>query len=95
MKTSLEAVRRRDLIEAAYQTFLEFGLKGMTAARIGKRAGLSHGMINYYFRGCLAGIVRADENSEVAKQNLAVLNAAKSVYVQSNDLHCSRSPREQ
>lgn len=61
MKTSLEAIRRRDLIEAAYQTFLEFGLKGMTAARIGKRAGLSHGMINYYFKSkdeLLTAVVR-------------------------------------
>lgn len=49
-RTSIEQVRRRDLIEAAYQTFLEHGFKGMTMARIGERAGMSHGIVNYYFK---------------------------------------------
>lgn len=49
-RTSIEAVRRRDLIEAAYETFLEYGLGGMTVARIGQRAGMSHGLVNYYFK---------------------------------------------
>ena len=49
-RTSIEQVRRRDLVEAAYLTFLEHGLEGMTMARIGERAGMSHGIVNYYFK---------------------------------------------
>jgi len=50
MKTSIEKIRRRDLVKAAYQTFLEYGLSGTTVARIGARAGMSHGIVNYYFK---------------------------------------------
>jgi TetR/AcrR family transcriptional repressor of bet genes len=50
MKTNLEKIRRQDLVEAAYLTFLEHGLSGMTMARIGERAGMSHGIVNYYFK---------------------------------------------
>lgn len=49
-RTSIEKIRRRDLIEAAYQTFLEHGFNGMTVVRIGERAGMSHGIVNYYFK---------------------------------------------
>jgi TetR/AcrR family transcriptional regulator, transcriptional repressor of bet genes len=49
-RTSIEKIRRRDLIEAAYLTFLEHGFGGMTMARIGERAGMSHGIVNYYFK---------------------------------------------
>jgi TetR/AcrR family transcriptional repressor of bet genes len=49
-RTRIERIRRRDLIEAAYQTFLEHGLNGMTVVRIGERAGMSHGIVNYYFK---------------------------------------------
>ena len=49
-RTSIEQIRRRDLIEAAYLTFLEHGFTGMTMARIGERAGMSHGIVNYYFK---------------------------------------------
>lgn len=49
-RTRIESIRRRDLIEAAYQTFLEHGLNGMTMARISKRSGLSQGVVNYYFK---------------------------------------------
>ena len=49
-RTSIESVRRRELVEAAYLTFLDSGMKGMTMARIGERAGMSHGIVNYYFK---------------------------------------------
>lgn len=49
-RTSIEKIRRRDLVEAAYLTFLETGMPGMTMARIGERAGMSHGIVNYYFK---------------------------------------------
>lgn len=50
VRTSIEKIRRQDLVEAAYLTFLEHGMQGMTMARIGERAGMSHGIVNYYFK---------------------------------------------
>jgi TetR/AcrR family transcriptional repressor of bet genes len=50
MKTRIEDIRRNDLIRAAYQVFLEHGVGGMTVARIGERVGMSHGIVNYYFK---------------------------------------------
>jgi TetR/AcrR family transcriptional repressor of bet genes len=61
LKKSIETIRRSDLVEAAYQTFLEHGLSGMTMARIGERAGMSHGIVNYYFKSkdaLLSAVVR-------------------------------------
>jgi TetR/AcrR family transcriptional repressor of bet genes len=49
-RNSSENARRRALIDAAYATFMENGIKGMTMARIGERAGMSHGIVNYYFQ---------------------------------------------
>lgn len=49
-RTSADNARRRELIDAAYLTFIDHGMKGMTMARIGERAGMSHGIVNYYFR---------------------------------------------
>lgn len=60
-RTSIEKIRRRDLVEAAYQTFLEHGIGGMTMARISERAGMSHGIVNYYFKNkdeLLSAVVR-------------------------------------
>ena len=51
MKTSIQKIRRQDLVRAAYRTFIDHGLEGMTMARIGQRAGMSHGIVNYYFKG--------------------------------------------
>ena len=51
MKTSIQKIRRQDLVRAAYLTFLDHGIEGMTMARIGQRAGMSHGIVNYYFKG--------------------------------------------
>ncbi|MFO1435870.1 MAG: transcriptional regulator BetI [Gammaproteobacteria bacterium] len=50
MKTRIEDIRRQDLIRAAYQVFLEHGVNGTTVARIGERVGMSHGIVNYYFK---------------------------------------------
>ena len=50
VKTSFEKIRRQDLLEAAFLTFLDHGMNGMTMARIGERAGMSHGIVNYYFK---------------------------------------------
>lgn len=60
-RTNIERIRRRDLVEAAYLTFLEHGMQGMTMARIGERAGMSHGIVNYYFKSkddLLSAVVR-------------------------------------
>jgi transcriptional repressor BetI len=61
VKRSIEAIRRQDLIEAAYETFLEHGVTGATVARISRAAGMSHGIVNYYFKSkdeLLNGVVR-------------------------------------
>jgi TetR/AcrR family transcriptional regulator, transcriptional repressor of bet genes len=50
LKTSIQKIRRQDLVRAAYRTFLDHGLEGMTMVRIGERAGMSHGIVNYYFK---------------------------------------------
>lgn len=70
-RTSIEKIRRRDLIEAAYLTFLEHGLEGMTMARIGERAGMSHGIVNYYFKS-------KDEllSTVVRRSNLLIIQEA-------------------
>lgn len=61
MKTSIEKIRRSDLVKAAYRTFLEYGLSGTTVARIGEQAGMSHGIVNYYFKSkdhLLSAVIR-------------------------------------
>lgn len=61
MKTSIETIRRRDLVEAAFQTFLDYGINGTTVARIGEQAGMSHGIVNYYFKSkdqLLSAVIR-------------------------------------
>lgn len=50
VKTRIEEVRRKDLIRAAYEVFLDHGFNGITVARIGERVGMSHGIVNYYFK---------------------------------------------
>ncbi|MFO1088514.1 MAG: transcriptional regulator BetI [Hyphomicrobiales bacterium] len=60
-RTSIEAIRRRELIEAAYSVFVTDGLDRMTMARIGERAGMSRGIVNYYFKSktdLLAAVMR-------------------------------------
>jgi TetR/AcrR family transcriptional repressor of bet genes len=82
-KTRIEQIRRRDLIDAAYFTFLEHGLKGMTMARIGERAGMSHGIVNYYFTSkdaLLSAVVR--------KANLLIMQDT------ARRLKLARTPRQ-
>jgi TetR/AcrR family transcriptional regulator, transcriptional repressor of bet genes len=82
-RTSIEKIRRRDLIEAAYQTFLEHGFNGMTVVRIGERAGMSHGIVNYYFKS-------KDElvSAVVRKANFLIMQDT------ARRLRAARSPRE-
>lgn len=82
-RTSIEKIRRRDLIEAAYQTFLEHGFNGMTVVRIGERAGMSHGIVNYYFKS-------KDElvSAVVRKANFLIMQDT------AQRLRAARSPRQ-
>ncbi|MEP7452292.1 transcriptional regulator BetI [Phyllobacterium sp. SB3] len=50
MKRSIEDIRRQELIEGAYRAFLQFGIDGLTTARICKEAGMSPGILSYYFK---------------------------------------------
>lgn len=50
-KTRIEDVRREELIQAAHRVFLEHGLAGLTTARICAEAGMSPGILAYYFKG--------------------------------------------
>jgi TetR/AcrR family transcriptional repressor of bet genes len=80
VRTSIEKIRRRDLVEAAYLTFLDYGMKGMTMARIGERAGMSHGIVNYYFKSkdeLLSAVVRK-ANFLIAEEAVRRLKLARS-----------------
>jgi TetR/AcrR family transcriptional regulator, transcriptional repressor of bet genes len=77
-KTSIEKIRRADLVEAAFQTFLDLGLSGMTMARIGQRAGMSHGIVNYYFKNKdeLLNVVMRKANCQIMQDVIRRLKQA-------------------
>lgn len=50
-RTRIEDLRRRELIEAAHRVFMQHGLGGMTTKRICEAAGMSPGILSYYFKG--------------------------------------------
>lgn len=50
-RTRIEDIRREELIQAAHRVFLAQGLAGLTTARICAEAGMSPGILAYYFRG--------------------------------------------
>lgn len=47
----IEDLRRAELIEAAHRVFMVYGLSGMTTQRICAEAGMSPGILSYYFKG--------------------------------------------
>ncbi|PZV34918.1 transcriptional regulator BetI [Mesorhizobium kowhaii] len=49
-KTRIEDIRRVELIEAAHRVFLKSGLNGLTTTRICQEAGMSQGILTYYFK---------------------------------------------
>ncbi|WP_068955855.1 transcriptional regulator BetI [Pararhizobium polonicum] len=49
-KKRIEEIRRIELIEAAYRIFIRDGLKGLTTTRICHEAGMSQGILTYYFK---------------------------------------------
>lgn len=79
-RTSIEKIRRRDLAEAAYQIFLEQGIAGMTMARIGECAGMSHGIVNYYFKSkdALLDVVVRRANFDILTDTARRLRVATS-----------------
>ncbi len=50
-RTRIEDLRRTELVGAAHRVFMLHGLDGMTTARICQAAGLSPGILLYYFKG--------------------------------------------
>ncbi|WP_162258939.1 MULTISPECIES: transcriptional regulator BetI [Mesorhizobium] len=78
-RTKIEDIRRVELIAAARRVFLEHGLQGMTSARICREAGMSPGILAYYFKGkdeVLFGMVRHN-NRLLMEDVIARLEAAR------------------
>lgn len=79
-RTRIEDLRRAELIAAAHRVFMKHGLPGLTTARICEEAGMSPGILAYYFKGkdeVLFGMVR--HNNRVLMQDvIAKLNSATS-----------------
>lgn len=50
MRTRLEDIRRRELVEATLETMRRFGYSGTTVARVGAQVGMSPGIVHHYFR---------------------------------------------
>lgn len=50
IKKPIHEIRRRELIEAAYRVFLMHGLAGLTTTKICTEAGMSPGILVYYFK---------------------------------------------
>jgi transcriptional repressor BetI len=50
-RTRIEDIRRTELLGAAHRVFMQHGLSGLTSARIGEEAGMSAGILAYYFKG--------------------------------------------
>jgi TetR/AcrR family transcriptional regulator, transcriptional repressor of bet genes len=78
-RTRIEDLRRTELIAAAHRIFLVHGLNGLTTARICAEAGMSPGILAYYFKGkqdVLFAMVRL--NNRLLMEDVVVrLNAAQ------------------
>lgn len=67
-RTRIEDLRRGELIAAAHRVFMEHGLSGLTTARICAAAGMSPGILSYYFEGkdeVLYAVVRLNNRALV------------------------------
>lgn len=81
-RTRIEDVRRKELIEAAHRVFMAHGLGGMTTARICEEAGMSPGILSYYFKGkdeVLFAMVRLN-NRALAEDVVARLKTARTQW---------------
>lgn len=77
-RTRIEDLRRAELIAAAHRVFMIHGLSGMTTARICAEAGMSPGILAYYFKGkqdVLFAMVRLN-NRLLMEDVVTRLNAA-------------------
>jgi TetR/AcrR family transcriptional regulator, transcriptional repressor of bet genes len=81
-RTTIEDLRRREIIQAAHRVFMQHGLGGLTTQRICAEAGLSPGILTYYFKGkdeVLFAMVRL--NNRILSQDVAVrLRAANTPW---------------
>lgn len=81
-RTRIEDIRRVELVQAAYRVFMLHGLGGMTTARICAEAGMSPGILAYYFKGkdeVLFGMVR-HSNRVLVQDVVARLAQAKTPW---------------
>ncbi len=79
-RTRIEDLRRAELIAAAHRVFMIHGLTGLTTARICAEAGMSPGILAYYFKGkedVLFAMVRLN-NRLLMEDVVTRLNAAAS-----------------
>ncbi len=79
MRTRIEDIRRRELIEAAYETLKERGIQGTTVARIAERVGMTPGVVQYYFKNKkkLLEHTQRYANKQLRLRNLAYLKDSK------------------
>jgi TetR/AcrR family transcriptional regulator, transcriptional repressor of bet genes len=81
-RTRIEDLRRTELIEAAHRVFMQYGLTGMTTARICAEAGMSPGILSYYFKGkdeVLYAMVRMN-NRALAEDVIRRLRDARTLW---------------
>jgi phenylpropionate dioxygenase-like ring-hydroxylating dioxygenase large terminal subunit/AcrR family transcriptional regulator len=72
VKEPRDARRRRELIEATITSIARYGLSGTTVAKVAKLAGLSTGIVNFYFHSkqalLLATLEHVDHEFELRQQ---------------------------
>lgn len=81
-RTRIEDLRRQELIDAAHRVFVTHGLAGMTTARICAEAGMSPGILAYYFHGkdeVLFAMVRQN-NRALARDLTARMRRAATLW---------------
>jgi phenylpropionate dioxygenase-like ring-hydroxylating dioxygenase large terminal subunit/AcrR family transcriptional regulator len=77
-KEPIDARRRRQLIEAAITSIADHGLSGTTVAKVAEIAGLSSGIVSFYFRskdGLLLATLAHVDGEFAARQREAELSA--------------------
>lgn len=76
--TRIEDLRRSELIAAAHRVFMQHGLGGMTTKRICEAAGMSPGILSYYFGGkedVLFAVVRMNNRVLMEQGIIGLRNA--------------------
>jgi TetR/AcrR family transcriptional repressor of bet genes len=77
-RMSIEQIRRRELIDAAYAMLQQHGLAGTTLARVAESAGVSKGIVLHYFANkdaLIAGVMRF-ANAVLRDEVIALMRAA-------------------